>query len=95
MGYNYLFFGEKCIRKTFISVSLENCIFLAVRKAVTNDEMARHCRRQTRGVEETSVRIGVFQGEMLIDGWLHCEQLIVPLQEIYDIGFDKFKRLHG
>ena len=54
VGYHYLVLGEKCIRKMFIPVSLENCIFLAVRKAVTKEEMARHCRWQTRGVEETS-----------------------------------------
>ena len=46
--------GGKCIRKLFIPVSLENCIFLAVRKVVPKKEMARHCRRQTRGVEKTS-----------------------------------------
>ena len=31
---------------------------------------------------------------MLIDGWLHREKLIVPLQEIYDIEFEKFTGLH-
>ena len=57
--------------------------------------MARHCRRQTRGVEETSNCYDrLFQQEMLTDGWLHCKKLIVPLQEIYDIEFEKFTRLH-
>ena len=32
---------------------------------------------------------------MLIDGWLHREKLIVPLQEIYDIEFEKFSRAYA
>ena len=31
----------------------------------------------------------LFQQEMKIDGWLRCEKLIVPPQEIYDIEFQK------
>ena len=30
----------------------------------------------------------LFQQEMKIDGWLHCEKLIVPPQEICDIEFE-------
>ena len=37
----------------------------------------------------------LFQQEMLIDGWLRCEKLIVPPQEIYDIEFEKFTHAYA
>ena len=37
----------------------------------------------------------LFQQEMLIDGWLCCEKLILPSQEIYDIEFEKFTHAYA
>ena len=37
----------------------------------------------------------LFQQEMLIHGWLRCEKLIVPSQEIYDIECEKFTHAYA
>ena len=37
----------------------------------------------------------LFQQEMLIHGWLPCEKLIVPPQEIYDIECEKFTHAYA
>ena len=37
----------------------------------------------------------LFQQEMLIHGWLRCEKLILPPQEIYDIECEKFTHAYA
>ena len=37
----------------------------------------------------------LFQQEMLIHGWLRCEKLIMPPQEIYDIECEKFTHAYA
>ena len=78
-------------KSELVNSSIKNPSEFAVRKAVTREEMARHCRRRTRGTEETTCYL-----EKLLQSLAKAtDALGVPLfkDDIKDIWLEQRKHL--